>query len=273
MDRCRLCDGPVSLAFEARVLGRHRVAFSRCEACRSLQTESPYWLKEAYQDAIAAMDTGAVARNLICHVAVVAVARILAVKGRFLDFGGGTGMLCRLLRDGGFDAYVYDRFAEPVYARPFLLQPRDVQPDSIGLLSAVEVFEHCAHPAREVGELFSLRPQVLLATTIPYRDEGKDWWYLGTSAGQHVFFYSRAGLEYLARKYGYHYLGAGYFHVFSKRAISQWRRVCLRAALSAPGLRLLRIWEAATRRGRHTDADYAMLTAHSGNRKSEADRS
>lgn len=260
MDLCRACSGPVSRAFETLILGRYTATFYRCQSCHSLQSEPPYWLGEAYQSAIAATDTGAVLRNLICHAAVVAVAKILRIKGRILDYGGGAGMLCRLLRDSGFDAYLYDRYAEPVYARGFALDGVDsVAAGELGMLCAFEVLEHCANPANDVGKIFALRPQVVFATTVPYRGEGESWWYLGKHAGQHIFFYSSTCLRRFAQIYGYDYLGVDSFHIFSAAPLMGWQKAVLRILLSRIGLRVVRTWVAATLTGRYCDADMMAL--------------
>jgi hypothetical protein len=245
--------------FRLTVLARHEVAYLRCEECGSLQTEPPYWLEEAYASALAAIDTGAVERCLRCQAAIAATARLSGVHGRVLDFGGGAGLLCRLLRDAGLDAWLYDKYAEPVYAPAFTVSPSTLAPGSLALLSAIEVFEHCADPARELGALFALQPSVLFASTEPYRGEGADWWYLNASAGQHVFFYSTRALMLLARRHGYHYFGAGAFHVFSRSALAPLRRMALRGALSRRGIRLMRVWLAARQDNRYAQADYDRL--------------
>jgi Methyltransferase domain len=259
VELCRACGSGVHKAFETQLLGRYKVAFFRCTNCRSLQSERPYWLAEAYQLAAATTDTGAAVRTLICQAAIVSIAATFRLRGRFLDYGGGTGLLCRLLRDCGFDAYVYDRYAEPVYARAFAFDSAALVRSSFSLVSAVEVFEHCENPSTDVGALFAMRPSILVATTVPYHGEGEDWWYLSRDSGQHIFFYSPQCLELLARKHGYDYLGVGSFHVFSARAITRAHKLLLRMLLSRVGLRAVQIWVAATRRGRHADADQAML--------------
>ena len=264
MDRCRLCKGSLTQAFETEILGRLKVRYFRCDRCDSLQSENPYWLDEAYEVAIAASDTGAVARNLICHAAITSVRKILGVKGRFLDYGGGGGMLCRLLRDSGMDAYLFDRYSAPLYAGGFVLDPGSIEPGSLGLLSAIEVFEHCVNPATDLGELFAMRPQVLFATTIPYSGEGEDWWYIGRQTGQHVFFYSRKSLQYLGDVHRYHYYSVGMFHVFSRDPLTALQRALLRIALSRVGLRAMRVCLAATTGGHYSERDFQMLTRKAG---------
>jgi hypothetical protein len=256
---CRACGGSTLAAFTIRLLERYDVGFYRCEQCHSLESEQPYWLNESYAAAISITDTGAVERNLIGHAAIVAVAKIFGLQGRFVDYGGGAGMLCRLLRDSGIDAYLFDRYAEPVYARAFALQADELDDPSPALVSAIEVLEHCENPAQDVGRLFALRPQVLIATTIPYRGEGSDWWYLSPDNGQHIFFYSQECLQMLAHKHGFDYLGVGAFHLFAARRITAWERLSARILLSRMGLRFMRVWISATQRGGHADEDNAIL--------------
>lgn len=259
-DRCRLCDGALREHFRLQLLNRYEVAYLLCEACGSLQTQRPFWLAEAYASALADIDTGAVERCLRCQAIITATARVFGLSGRVLDFGGGAGLLCRLLRDAGLDAWLYDRYAEPVFAPAYAIPLESVTPGSIALLSAIEVFEHCAEPASELGALFDLKPAVLFASTEPYRGEGANWWYLNASAGQHVFFYSMRGLKLLAHRYGYEYFGAGAFHVFSRSSLTPLRRSLLRGVLSRRGIRLLRMWRAARQDNRYAQADYDQLT-------------
>jgi hypothetical protein len=256
MGDCRLCAGAVEPAFEKTVLGRHRVTYLRCLACGSLQTERPYWLTEAYQSALAGSDTGAVYRSLTCQAAVVVIARALRLNGAFLDYGGGAGLLCRLLRDSGLDAYTSDKYADPVYAQAFAIDPERLASKPIALISAIEVLEHCAEPAAEIGRLFAAHPQALFATTVAYRGQGEDWWYLGATSGQHVFFYSPKALKLLAERHGYDYFGVDSFHVYSRANLGLWQRAALKTGLSKFGLRGMAVWLAATRRARFVTADF-----------------
>lgn len=258
-ESCRLCGGTTAVVFRCRVLQRYEVEFRRCEDCESLQTERPYWLKEAYSSAIASMDTGAVERNLVCQAAITCVATVLRLKGRVLDYGGGPGLLCRLLRDRGHDAYAYDKYAQPAYAGAFSVDQAHAGIEPIDLLCAIEVFEHFDDPANQLAELFALRPEVFVATTIPYTGEDKDWWYLSADTGQHVFFYSKKALKAVAAKFGYIYIEVGAFHIFSKSPVSRIRELMIRLGLSSVGRRFGRIWIAATQRGDYANQDYCRI--------------
>jgi hypothetical protein len=257
--RCRLCAHDCSLAFERTVLRKYPAKYYACPACGALQTETPTWLDEAYGSAIAALDTGIVARNLVNQAVIFLLARILGPAGRLIDFGGGTGMLCRLLRDIGFDAHLMDRYADPVFARGFDLPP-DVPPAGpIAILSCFELFEHLATPGADIDRLFSFRPALLVASTKPYDGQGADWPYLVPETGQHVFFYGRRTMRLIAAKHGYVYLGRGDYHLFLCDPVSPLRRALVRLAISRPGLLAARLVIAARLSLRFAERDQDLL--------------
>jgi len=221
-----------------------------------LQSEEPYWLNEAYEDAISGYDTGAIHRNLITQAAVFTVTKILRISGRIIDFGGGFGVLCRLLRDIGLDAYVCDKFADPVFARTFSLELADAKRVPPAMLTAFEVLEHFSNPSEDIAELLSIRPAVFLASTIPYNGEGADWWYIGQSSGQHVFFYSSKALRMTAEKYGYSLYSFGDLHLFTKEKLTKFQSSFLKILLSSKGNRLARIFISCLSTGAISAADY-----------------
>ena len=195
---CRLCGGPTTTAFTLEVLSHLDVEYFICERCGSLETESPYWLDEAYgPGAIADLDTGLVMRNLEKQALVVTMLRVLGLPrgSRILDFGGGTGLLCRLLRDVGVDAWVYDPRGGHELSRGFVV---DRAEGPFDLVCAFEVVEHLAEPAETLREL-APAADALLVGTEPYLGQGNDWWYLTPKTGQHVFFFSPQGFQWLAR--------------------------------------------------------------------------
>src|SRR5688572_28604301 len=100
---CRLCGGPTRPLTRQRVLGKHDVRYEHCTRCDLIQTELPYWLEEAYSQAISQLDTGAMHRNHMASRLTAAVVRLAGIEGPFLDYGGGHGVFVRMMRDLGFD--------------------------------------------------------------------------------------------------------------------------------------------------------------------------
>lgn len=240
MTTCRLCGGFAHEKFRATVLRKYEIAYHQCEQCGSLETDVPYWLGEAYAVGnLVEADTGAVARNLNCQAVVWAALRVLRIskRARVLDFGGGNGLLCRLLRDRGFDARVSDENAVNDFALGF-----EDDGGTYDVICAFEVAEHFAEPGRELAQLVDRANQLCLVGTETYQDQGREWWYLSATGGQHVFFYSARGMKQLAEHRGAHYLRVGNVHLFRKRDFSKLEAAFLRRILSDRGLQWVRAY-------------------------------
>jgi hypothetical protein len=186
-----------------------------------LQTEEPYWLDEAYSDAIAVADTGLVMRNfsLASKLAVLLNLRFES-KGAYLDVAGGYGMLARLMRDFGFDYYWDDKYCQNLLARGF---EADKSNRPFVAMTAFEVLEHVHDPlafVRGVMEQYGCR--TLIFSTELYdgaEPPGKDWWYYTFSTGQHISFYRRETIEMLAEKLGLNFYSIQGLHILSDRNI------------------------------------------------------
>lgn len=223
---CRLCGGDLQFKFQLPVLYKYPVDYLVCARCGSLQTEPPYWLAEAYSNAPAgddaereesnlnSLDVGAVQRNLTSLSAVLILSKLLG-RRNVVDLGGGDGLLCRLLRDYGLNAYVSDPHASPVYAQGFD-RPDFPRPD---IVTAFEVFEHFAEPRRELDILFAQEPAAVLTTTLSYNGESSDWWYLIPETGHHVFFYTDAAFRLIGERYGYEVIRTGAYILYVRNGL------------------------------------------------------
>lgn len=232
-DLCRLCGGRLEARFRLQVLGQYDVGYFRCESCHSLQTERPYWLEEAYLgNNLSNLDTGAAQRNLHNLAACWSIARLLRLRN-VLDVGGGDGLLCRLLRDYELNCFVHDKYASPTYAQGFDV-PDFAQPD---MIVAFEVMEHYAEPRNDLQQLFATRPTAVLASTGIFSSQGPDWWYLAPDSGQHVFFYSKAALQLVARTHDYELLISSGYSLFLRREVCRGLTKTLAKTLLRSGMR------------------------------------
>ena len=152
-----------------------------------------------------------------------------------MDFGAGNGLLVRLLRDQGFDAWGVDKHASMAVAKDWRLDAIDREDGSADMVVAIEVFEHLPDPyevLQDVASVLSDRGTILLRTTLyDGSQHDRDWYYLELSAGQHITFFSHEGLRKLAERCGLQatFLPFG-FHLLtlsSNRPVGHLRRACL----------------------------------------------
>lgn len=253
---CKICSHKTQPFAVAQVLGRHQVQFFQCGVCGFVQTEEPYWLPEAYQQPTHITDLGMLARNnalaMICRALV---ALVFNPAGRFIDYGAGHGILVRLLRDAGLDWYYYDQYARNLFAPGAEADLSQVYE----LLTAFEVFEHLPDPMTEIRRMLQLSRNVLFTTELVPQPtpEPEDWWYYGLHHGQHVAFYTRAALEYIAHACGATWYSNGYnLHLFAAKPIPVWKFRLATHRLGSWCLNLL--WS----RPSLTPGDYERLTRH-----------
>jgi hypothetical protein len=196
---CRLCGQPDLSSFaNAQCLG-HQINYFDCPCCRYVQTEHPHWLEEAYRSPINASDTGILIRNIANQKNVVAVLSMLAIRrSRVIDYSGGYGLLVRLLRDIGVDAYWKDLYASNLVAVGF-----EHHGETGNLVTAFEAFEHFVNPLVEVEAMLAIAPNLLFSTeliTDPAPPLGR-WPYYGLEHGQHIGFFRLETLQYIARRF------------------------------------------------------------------------
>lgn len=211
-------------ALSARVLGRDDVRFYFCPSCQHLRSETPYWLEQAYTDAITRADTGLVMRNLqIARLLSGVLFELFDRQGRFLDTAGGTGLLTRLLRDMGFDAWWEDLYCANVLAAGFEAPP---EADGFEAVTAFEVLEHMVDPLHFVSRAVQRsRTRTLIFTTelFEHAPPPPEWWYYAFPAGQHISFFTRRTLEEIAHRLELNLVTAGGLHMLTGLPISQSR--------------------------------------------------
>jgi Methyltransferase domain len=220
---CRICNSPSHPVFQALVLGRHEVRYHHCRTCGLLETEEPFWLSEAYADAITVQDTGLVGRNLaFANDVAVLIYCFFDRNCKFVDYAGGTGLFTRLMRDIGFDFRTFDPHARNVHARGFEARPGEC---GFELATTFESFEHFVRPREELETILAMSRNVVFSTELlpspPPSPEA--WWYYSLAAGQHVAFYEPRTLAFLAREHWLHLSSFGPLHLFTERELPAWR--------------------------------------------------
>jgi len=261
--KCPIDDGEMERIFSATILGRHRGEYFKCPKCRLIQASNPHWLDESYTSVIAATDVGLVARNLCNLIQLEPILYRLAAEGaKMLDVGGGYGLLCRGLRDRGFDCYTSDLYCENLFAKEFEPGPGF----KAQVLFAFEVMEHIGNPLEFLQTKFAeYQAEVMIFSTLTYAEEefpGRDWWYYAFETGQHISFYHEESLRALAGQLGMHHfsLSPG-LHVLSKVRLDLSDKLLLRRERFSLG-RLYQVWVRLLRRRRSlTWSDYEAAKA------------
>lgn len=227
---CVVCGGAVIPHASSLVRNKHRVDYFRCTQCGSIQTENPYWLKEAYAEPINRSDVGYISRNLRFRDATRLLVDLhLNPKSLFLDYGAGYGMFVRLMRDAGYDFRGYDPFCQSLFSPDFCVQA--MPPERYELVTAFEVLEHLLEPRKELARIFSLTDSFLFSTEcLPSKTpQPGEWNYYGLDHGQHITLYSQEGLRAICGEFGatYHHLGND-LHFASRHPISGLKLAALR---------------------------------------------
>jgi hypothetical protein len=137
-------------------------------------------------------------------------------EARFVDYAGGTGLFVRLMRDLGFDFQWFDPYCVNVHARGFEYTG-DCK--KITALTAFEVFEHLESPLFSLREILETTgADTIVFTTLLYGDfiPPSNWWYYGFDTGQHIGFYQKRTLQYLARSLKMNFYSFSGIHMFTK---------------------------------------------------------
>lgn len=257
---CKICGGPTQVTHKGVILGKHEVAYHLCEVCEFCCTDEPFWLEEAYSQAIAATDTGLVQRNLAVARSLRMLLPRLFPTGPYVDWAGGYGMLVRLLRDDGLECYWQDRYAPNLLARGFEWEANRAGRNA-SVATAIEALEHAPDPLSFLsGCLAGTGARAVLFTQVLHSGRpDPDWWYLAPAAGQHVSFFSAKTLAEVAERLGMHLSSFGELHLLScdpvSAAGSRWALRGGRLASRASA----RFWS-GRRRASLTWADHLRLT-------------
>jgi len=197
--RCKICESATDDFGELRILATYDARYRRCQACGFVFVENAHWLEHAYSVAIANSDTGIAARNLkLADMTSLLIALAFKDAQRFLDFGGGSGLLVRLMRDQGFDFRLLDKYCANVFAAGFEAQLGA----HFDLATCMEVAEHLVDPIPTFLELGALATTIVVGTDLLPATANRpgEWWYYTPETGQHVSFYTEAALCVVAER-------------------------------------------------------------------------
>lgn len=223
--KCRVCSSiDIREIFEGKILNKYNVKYYQCPSCGAIFTENPYWLEEAYgnNESITSIDTGVIARNIELVMKInICIKNFYDERGVYLDWGGGYGIMTRLLRDLGYNCQWYDMYTDNLLARGFEWD----KATRAELITLLEVFEHFDSPLQEMEKMLKYSDSIMISTLLySHRLEIRpfhEWWYYVPHSGQHILFCSKITMERIAEILGvnYYYIEDS-LHLFTRRNIN-----------------------------------------------------
>lgn len=225
---CNICGGVMAPVFSGQILNKYRVQYFQCPDCEYICTGDPSWLQEAYKNPINRTDTGILSRNIYdAKITSCIIYSFFPQNKKYLDYGGGYGILTRLMRDIGFDFYWYDPYTQNLFAQGFEYSRNG---DEIDVITSFESFEHFVQPLDVLEKIFAISHNIIFSTILLPKPVPKpdDWWYYGLEHGQHVSFYSEKTLQTIAKKFGVNCYSYNAIHIFTPKKIDKimWCLVC-----------------------------------------------
>ena len=196
---CPICGSKTAFYQEVIVLTRYKAKLLRCKECLFIYFDQPTWIEESYSKSISILDTGLVRRNFHLSRKLYVLIRYLlngAFKG--LDFGGGTGLFTRSMRDFGVPYFWQDKYTQNIHACGYEYCPQE----TYQIISCIELLEHIQNPIDTLKEL-SLKhnPDYIFFTTETHQGAPEsNWWYLSLDTGQHISFYHKKNINTARRK-------------------------------------------------------------------------
>jgi len=219
--KCKVCGSDSHNFANAEVLNKHQVKYFCCSNCGFVQTETPYWLEEAYSEAIASSDVDLVFRNkMFSNITSKLIFNFFDHQAKFIDYGGGYGLFVRLMRDVGFDFYWLDKFCDNIFAKGF--EVIESENHQFEVLTAFEIFEHLIDPIVDIQEIFKHSKNILFSTELLPNTgyHPNEWWYYALTTGQHISFYTLKALTIIADRFNLNlYSNGSSLHLLTEKAL------------------------------------------------------
>ena len=211
---CPICHSQVRLFSNFLIQGKIGGRYLKCTSCNFIHAENPSWLEGSFTDALNSLDIGSVDRcNIVADFVEVLANSLKVDNPKVLDWGGGYGLLTRILRDRGVRCTHYDPYTEPLFANNIKLQS-DARFDLIVLS---EVMLHMTDPISTLTELLKISDNIMFTAVIAPPDVTPDWWYFMPDTGQHVAIFSQQTIPELGAALKVNTLSDNqFFHLVAK---------------------------------------------------------
>ena len=223
---CAVCSGKTKFLFSYELRGEHQAALRECLTCRFTFIVNPHWLADSFSSELNDLDIGSVDRCLILADFIEVLIRAQKrSKLRFLDWGGGYGLLARVMRDRGFDFISSD-----VYTRALFVDSSEIsEGETFEVVTMSEVALHLTDPVPHLRKILEFTNTLVFTAVIGPNVIPNDWWYLMPDTGQHVAIYHKETLEALANQLGVRITSDGrFFHVLHRERLGVKSRLVIK---------------------------------------------
>lgn len=226
-ETCAICEGVCNFLFVMKVRGEMDANVFECSECRFTFVKDPTWLDSSFSDQLNALDIGSVDRCLVFADFLEVFIKLIGNKsGRFLDWGGGYGLLTRLMRDRGLDFWNYDPYVQPLFVGPAIATENEI----FDLVTMSEVALHITNPVAVFEKILETTDCILFSAVVAPNRIPVDWWYLMPDTGQHVAIYHNETLKALANQLGVNLTSDGrLFHVLHRKKLSPSARLLVKS--------------------------------------------
>lgn len=207
---CRVCAAPSEAWFSRAAGGGREVLYFRCGACGHVQVERAPARPEP--SAGSGADLGARCVRGARWAVALAWDAPIGPEEKVVDFSEGAGLVARLCRDAGLNAFHCERGGLNLFARGFAAGAPEVV-GNVTLVTAFEVAQRFPQPVENWRELLDYRPELVLFSTPLLADHGPDWHYFADPL-RSLAVYTRESLAILAARFGYQFQTDGELHLF-----------------------------------------------------------
>lgn len=219
---CPICNSPANMLFSVMVQGENRSELNSCSICEFAFYPDQNWISKSFSDELNSLDVGATDRTIIAadYLSVVLKSQKLS-HGMFLDYGGGYGLLSRIMRDRGFNFENFDPYTRQIFPTSGQQSdsPLEQKYDAVTL---IEVTLHFEDPVKEFKKLLEMSDIVLFTAVLTDEKLDSDWWYLSLETGQHIALFSKKTLSALAEKLDVKLTTDGkFFHIFHRENLTK----------------------------------------------------
>ena len=219
---CKICNGKrFNQEHTFKIINKFKTQLLICKNCGFQKFSNPNnWIDLAYSDAIASTDTGIVKRCLLNAKLITSYLTFNCKMHNSLDWGTGSGLYVRLMRDKGWNTFGYEPIANPILAKGFSSNSLEYFSKNFNfqLITAFEVMEHIEDPLAFLKQVLNLTDTLIFSTLLVDKNFDKDWWYYSTDTGQHISFYTKESLKYMSEHLNCFYLSirTNDYHIFTK---------------------------------------------------------